>query len=122
VQADAAYAPHRAAAAAAGYRAVQSTPLVGKDGKPIGMFSTHFREPHRASDLELGWFDLYAQRAAQFIERLRSEEQLQRLTRAALRAQEEGSRDIARELHDVFSQDLLVVGRDISSFKEGGQI
>jgi two-component system, chemotaxis family, CheB/CheR fusion protein len=74
VELDPAYAPHRAVAAAAGYRAVQSTPLMDENGTPMGMFSTHFRGPHRPSDLELERFDFYASRTAQFIERLRSED------------------------------------------------
>jgi PAS domain S-box-containing protein len=121
VELDADYAPHRAIAAATGYRAVQSTPLLGRDGTPIGMFSTHFRKPHRPAELELIRFDLYASQASQFIERLRSDEQLQRLTRALLLSQEEGNRAVARELHDVFSQELVGIGMEMSSLKrEGG--
>lgn len=118
VELDPEYAPHRAVAAAAGYRAVQSTPLNDENGTPIGMFSTHFRKPHRPSDLELVRFDLYASQAAQFIQRLRSDAQLQKLTRALLMSQEEGNRQIARELHDVFSQELVAIGMELSSLKK----
>jgi hypothetical protein len=38
------YAPYREAAAAAGYRAVQSTPLFSRSGELLGMISTHFAE------------------------------------------------------------------------------
>ena len=31
----------------AGVRAVQSTPLMNREGKPLGMFSTYFKVPHR---------------------------------------------------------------------------
>ncbi|HYA18363.1 MAG TPA: GAF domain-containing sensor histidine kinase [Bryobacteraceae bacterium] len=121
VNEDPKYEPHRAAAAAAGYRAVQSTPLFGRDGAPIGIFSTHFGKPHRPSELDLIRFDLYASQAGQFIERLRNEAQLQRLTRALLFKEEETRRLIARELHDVFSQELAVVGMEISSLKREGK-
>jgi uncharacterized protein (TIGR03067 family) len=47
VEADAPYAPLRSVARAAGYRGVQSTPLIGRDGAPLGMLSTHFRSVHR---------------------------------------------------------------------------
>jgi len=117
VNTDEDYAPYRAAAAKAGYRAVQSTPLLGVDGKPIGIFSTHFRQPHRPTEQQLLWLDLYTHRAALFIERVRNEELLQRATRAVLAAQEEGNREVARELHDVFSQDLAAVGMKIAAFK-----
>jgi len=117
VNTDVDFAPYRAAAAIAGYRAIQSTPLLGVDGKPIGIFSTHFRQPHRPAAQELLWFDLYAHRAALFIDRVRNEELLQRATRAVLVAQEEGNREIARELHDVFSQDLAAVGMKMAALK-----
>src|SRR5262249_42830679 len=60
VELDAAFAPHRRVAAAAGYRAVQSTPLKTHDGKILGMLSTHFRAPHRISDRDEPLLDLYA--------------------------------------------------------------
>jgi signal transduction histidine kinase len=118
VELDREFAPHLAVAAAAGYRAVQSTPLVGAGGETIGIFSTHFRKPHRPTDIELARFDLYANRVALFVERLRSEGQLQALTRKLLLAQEEDNRQVARELHDVFSQELMGISMEISSLKK----
>lgn len=118
VNTDARYAPHRAIAAATGYRAVQSAPLFGTDGKPIGMFSMYFRNPRRPSEEELARFDSYANLAAQFIERVRADQQLQRMGGKLLSAQEAGNREIARELHDVFSQELAAVGMELSSLKE----
>ena len=113
---------YRAAAAMGGYRALISTPLIGADRKPIGVISTCFRQPHRPSEQELGWLDLYVQRAALFIERVQSEEQMQRVTRAVLAAQEEGNREIARELHDVYSQDLAALGMKLSALKSDLQL
>ncbi len=57
----------------AGYRAVQSTPIIGRHGQPLGMISTHFRSAHRSSDNELRLLDLYARQAADFIEHKRAE-------------------------------------------------
>jgi len=37
----------------AGVRAVQSTPLVSRVGKPLGMFSTHWRKPGRPDERSL---------------------------------------------------------------------
>ena len=45
VDKDPGFAPHRAIARASGFRAVQSTPLVGLDGHVVAMVSTHFRVP-----------------------------------------------------------------------------
>ena len=46
VTTDPGFAPHRAIAAASGFRAVVSTPLTGRDGRLIGMVSTHYRQPY----------------------------------------------------------------------------
>src|SRR3984893_6799550 len=70
------FAPHRAIAASAGYRAVQSTPLFSRSGEPLGIVSTHFRQPHRPSERELRLTDLYARQAAELIERKRAEDLL----------------------------------------------
>jgi GAF domain-containing protein len=48
--------------------AVTSTPLVARDGQPLGMLSTHFAKPHRPSDHELLLLDLYVQQAERIIE------------------------------------------------------
>ena len=81
VETDPGFARHRQIASSAGFRAVQSTPLFSRRGDPLGMISTHFRQPHRPSEHELRLTDLYARQAAELIERKRAEE--------ALRASEE---------------------------------
>jgi PAS domain S-box-containing protein len=73
---DAAFEPHRLVAAAAGYRAVQSTPLKSRSGAVVGMLSTHFRTPHRPSGRDERLLDLYARHAADLIERFRYEQAL----------------------------------------------
>lgn len=75
------FAPHRAIAQLAGFRAVQSTPLVSRQGELLGVISTHFRQPRRFSDTVLRFTDLYARHAADLVERNRAE--------AALRASED---------------------------------
>jgi len=59
---------------AAGARAVQSTPLVSRTAKVLGMFSTHYREPRHPAERELRLLDLLARQAADLIERKRGEE------------------------------------------------
>ena len=68
VEADAEYAALRAIARAADYRAVQSTPLIGRDGVRLGILSTYWRSPHRPGEQDLRRLDLYARQAADFIE------------------------------------------------------
>src|SRR5215475_9598028 len=52
----------------ASVRAVQSTPLVSRSGKPLGMFSTHYRKPQRPDEDTLRLLDLLARQAADIIE------------------------------------------------------
>ncbi|HVS94253.1 MAG TPA: GAF domain-containing sensor histidine kinase [Mucilaginibacter sp.] len=52
-----------------GVSAVQSTPLVTREGKVIGMMSTHFIKPHRPTAEQFRFLDLLASIAAEFIER-----------------------------------------------------
>jgi PAS domain S-box-containing protein len=80
VETDAAFAPFRSAARAGGFRAVQSTPLTGRDGRILGVLSTHFSQPHRPSEQELRRVDLYARQAADFIERSGVEDALRTRT------------------------------------------
>ena len=60
----------------AGVRAVQSTPLVSRSGSTLGMFSTHYKAPHRPTDHELRLLDLLARHAADFIEHVQLREML----------------------------------------------
>jgi PAS domain S-box-containing protein len=76
VMADPDYEPLREIVTASGYRAVQSTPLFTRKGDPLGVISTHFRQPHRPTESELRLTDLYALQAAEMIERKRAEEKL----------------------------------------------
>lgn len=69
IRADRGFTPHREIAAAAGFRAVQSTPLVDYAGHLIGMVSTHFQRPHRPSDRDLQAMELYADFAAEALTR-----------------------------------------------------
>jgi PAS domain S-box-containing protein len=52
-----------------GVRAIQSTPLVTRSGKVLGMISTHFAAPHRPARRDLHWLDLLVRQAADLIER-----------------------------------------------------
>ena len=70
-----------------GIRAVQSTPLRSRSGRPLGMLSTHWRTPHDPTEADFRFFDVLARQAADLIERSHAEE--------ALRESEERFRLIA---------------------------
>jgi PAS domain S-box-containing protein len=79
VETDPGFAPHRAMAAAAGFRAVQSTPFRNRSNKPLGIISTHFRRPHRATEHDLRLTDLFARHAAATIESKLAEDECRKL-------------------------------------------
>ena len=70
-----------------GIRAVQSTPLRSRTGRPLGMISTHWTAPQTPTEDDFRSFDVLARQAADLIERTRAEE--------ALRESEEQFRVIA---------------------------
>jgi PAS domain S-box-containing protein len=125
VEADHAYGPYREVAIAAGYRAVQSTPMFSRTSQPLGVISTYFRLPQQPSDDVLQMTDLYARQAAEMIESKQSEvargkyqQELQELTTRLIEAQEIQSKHLARELHDVFSQRLAAIGMELTRLGE----
>ncbi|MGI0494083.1 ATP-binding protein [Alkalinema pantanalense CENA528] len=66
VQTDPEFAHYRPIAAA-GYRAVQSTPLMDSQGQVLGVLSTHFHQTHRPADRELRILDLYGRMVSAMI-------------------------------------------------------
>lgn len=72
---DAEYAPFVEIALKAGYRAVQSTPMISSDGDVIGVVSTHFRETRTLSAATAHVTTLFAQQAADMIVQLRDAEE-----------------------------------------------
>jgi PAS domain S-box-containing protein len=53
--------------------AVQSTPLISRTGRMLGMFSTHYHAPYRPSERELRLLDVLARQAADLIERMQAD-------------------------------------------------
>ncbi|WP_162268344.1 response regulator [Bradyrhizobium manausense] len=66
-------------------RAVQSTPLQSRNGRALGMVSTHWREPHEPSKDDFSRFDVLGREAADLIERAQTEAAL-RESEARLKA------------------------------------
>jgi PAS domain S-box-containing protein len=56
-----------------GVRAVQSTPLVSRNGRLVGMISTHWRRTHQPTERDLRLLDIVARQAADAIERRHAE-------------------------------------------------
>jgi GAF domain-containing protein len=65
VNADEGFAPHRDIAAASGFRAVQSTPLVDQAGRLLGVVSTHYPRPYSSSELDLQLLRRYGELVGQ---------------------------------------------------------
>jgi signal transduction histidine kinase/ActR/RegA family two-component response regulator len=96
VESDEPFASLRPMAHAAGYRAVQSTPCLARDGAPLGVLSTYWSAPHRPGEHDLRRLDLYARQAAGFIERCRMTEVL----RASERRKDEFLATLSHELRN----------------------
>ena len=60
-------------------RASQSTPLISRSGRPLGVFSTYYKTPRRPEDRALRLLDLHARQAADIIERTHAEEHIKLL-------------------------------------------
>ena len=108
VEVDPDYLPHRAIAAHEGYRAVQSTPIRGRDGVAIGMLSTHFRQTHRPADRELQLTDIYIRLVSALVARAQDEE----VVRAA-RDAADGARDVANRANQAKSRFLATASHDL---------
>jgi signal transduction histidine kinase len=98
-----------------GVRAVVSTPLYSRSGRPIGMFSTHFRSPHRPDQQTLQHLDLLARHAADIVERARAEEAL-RESEARFRTLAEERGELVRRLEETvrFAEQFVgILGHDL---------
>ncbi|HKP15347.1 MAG TPA: ATP-binding protein [Gemmatimonadaceae bacterium] len=88
-----------------GIRAVQSTPLLSRNGRLMGAFSTHWRSTHAPSDRDLRLLDILARQAADLLERMRTEERL----RESDRRKEEFLATLAHELRNPLAPILNAV-------------
>jgi PAS domain S-box-containing protein len=77
-----------------GIRSVQSTPLIARNGRLLGMLSTHWRVPRLPREQDLPLFDVLARQAADLIE--------QRHAHEALRLSEERYRTVFTSIDEGF--------------------
>jgi len=105
VLADHEFAPFRDIADDAGFRAVQSTPLITSHGAFLGVVSTHFASLHRPTDIEVRSVQIAATRAADAIIKLRA---LQTRNRAQSRAVDQARISAS---HDAIMSSLRLLRR-----------
>jgi signal transduction histidine kinase len=70
--------PSLAVLLASGVQAIQSTPLLARSGRFVGLLTTHSRAPHVFGESELRWLDLLTRHAADVIIRRQTDEWLAR--------------------------------------------
>src|SRR5215831_6307414 len=80
----------------AGMSAVQSTPLLSRTGRLVGVFSNQWEKPHVPTERDLRLLDILARQAADLIERKLAEERL----RESDRRKEEFLATLAHELRN----------------------
>lgn len=88
--------------------AIQSTPLVCRDGRLLGMLNTHFRQVHRPSEIDLRYLDLLARMAADLIDRVQVQERLRETEKEVRRA-----RDVAEEASRLKDEFLAIMSHEL---------
>ena len=109
-----------------------SEPIQSESGKVLGTFAMYFGEPYQPGDEELDLLCKAAQLASIAIEHTNAKKavqqseaalreshgRLQELTGQLISAQEEASKQLARELHDDFSQRLAGLLMEVSVLEQ----
>ncbi|HTP64442.1 MAG TPA: response regulator [Geobacteraceae bacterium] len=87
-----------------GITAIQSTPLMSRDGRLLGMISTHWRECREPREQELRMLDVLARQAADLLERKRAEDSLRR-------ANEELEAKVAERTKELREKDQMLISQ-----------
>jgi len=85
----------------AGVRSAQSTPLLTRDGRLVGMLTTHWTRIHEPAERELRLLDIVARQAADLIERNTSADALRRQASRLLEADRYKNEFLATLAHEL---------------------
>ena len=116
----------RRLAVEAGYRAVQASPLVSREGELLGVLSVHFRDRHQFTERDLQLSTLLGRQAADLLDaRLRQLEvsaskvetsEVRTLLGRLVLVQEEERRRVARDVHDQLGQPMTALRMQMEVF------
>ncbi len=98
----------------AGVRAVQSTPIISRSGRPLGMFSTHFKTLHRPDARTLRVIELLARQAGDIIEQVQDRAAL-RESEKRFRALVSASSNVVYRMSPDWSEMRELAGKDVIS-------
>jgi PAS domain S-box-containing protein len=108
--------PSRRILLAAGVRAIHSVPLVSTSGNLVGILSVHFSKPHWPQQRDLGFMDLLARQAADYIERKQAERALAEVARQQTALYLLARRwQSAKSLEDVYNAALNAITSALNS-------
>jgi len=108
--------PSKAILAGAGVRSVQSTPMVSREGRLLGVISTHWKEPRRADPERLRMLEIVARQAADALEHRRQEERL----READRRKDEFLALLGHELRNPLAP--IVIATELMALRGGSDV
>jgi len=111
----------------AGYRAVQSTPLINRDGELLGVLSIHFRDRHRFTERDLQLSALLGRQTAELLEaqiyqlevsasKVETSDVRKLLGRLVM-VQEEERRRMAMDVHDQMGQPMTALRMQIEALQ-----
>jgi len=108
VTTDARYKPYLETASEAGYRAVQSTPLINRKNELVGMLSVHFRNPKEFTEREQHMSEMVARQAADLIESRSQQERVAQLNETLNKRTTEleaSEKILSRQAEELMEQD-----------------